>query len=132
MKFSLAGQVTSTGPKAAAIVLPLVLTWVYGILTVVDFLPMGMRNYFGPRTPTNWARQAVLTRRLLLSLKLVVAWTMAGAMLDICRVAIHGGTGSTWIAPALFTMLPVLIAGYLYLAWRSAQLAHAEADHLTP
>ncbi len=125
MRFDLSGNVIGEGRKGGLILLPVMMGWAYVVLTGVDAIPMSMRRYLGPRTASNWGRQAVLQRRCMLMLKALLMWALAMLTWDIIRVALHGGAGRAGIGVGLIGGIAALIVGWLWASWRLGRRAEA-------
>lgn len=117
--FDASGRADGYGGRGGLVVLPVIGTLTYLILTGVTRIPH-MFNYPWPITPGNAERQYRLAVGMFVWQKAVIMWLLGGLIYGICRVA----QGRNWVfgrwflAAAVGGMLGVLTI-YLILGYRS-------------
>jgi len=110
--FGAGGLPDAWGSKRTLLILPGLALAILLVLTLLERTPR-LFNYPWPITPENAQRQYAIARRMMISLKAVVAWTLAIGFWRSCAVAAGQAAGlGTWFLPASLLAILGTVAIY--------------------
>lgn len=119
--FNAAGQPDAEGKKSTLFMLPVISTFIYALMTIINFFPHTF-NFPSKITPENALKQYTLATRMVRFIKVIIMFMFAVIIIMTVKTATGDTDGlGVWFTPLLVALLFVTITIFLLKLKRTSK-----------